>query len=182
MGELTPYAKRLIDILKNREHHIGCEIGVHTGETTVALLENLPLIKEYHAVDPWESYEKYDGDKYRKPGHKKLKTWTAVMKHFIKETSLFSDKVYIHKMSSVDAVKKFENEYFDWVFIDANHEYPYIKENIELWKKKVKNGGIISGHDYGNKKWPDIKKAVDEFFYKDSLYTDLNSYVWWSIK
>jgi hypothetical protein len=71
------------------------------------------------------------------------------------------------RMFSTDAVKFFGDEYFDWIYIDANHKYKYIKENLHIWTPKVKVGGLITGHDYGNKnekrkKWG-ITKAVNEF-------------------
>lgn len=182
MENVTPHAKAMIDILKNRKHSIGCEVGVHAGETSFSLLSKLPKIKEYHAVDPWESYEKYNGTQYRKPGHKRLKTWSEVMQNFIDLTAPFKDKVFMYRATSVEAVKEFDDKYFDWVFIDANHDYPYIKENLELWYPKVKDRGILSGHDYGNKKGPGIKIAVDEFVSKRKLHVIPDCYVWWYIK
>ena len=179
MANMTPHAEALIKLISNRPHSLCCEIGVHAGETTISLLENLPKIDKYHAVDPWESYEKYNGTTYRKPGHKRLKTWSSVMQNFLNVTKPFSDKVIIHRMTSVEATQSFEDEYFDWIFIDANHDYPYIKENLMIWTPKVKVGGIVSGHDYNNGKWSGIKKAVDEFVPKDKLNVITDCYVWW---
>ena len=166
-----------MNILKNVPHSIGCEIGVHTGDTSIVLLEGLPTIKKYHAIDPWESYIKYDGKKYRKPGHKYIKSWSKALRHFKSRIKKFGKKIIVHQMTSVEASKKIEDESLDWVFIDANHDYEYIKENLEIWSKKVKSGGIISGHDYGNK-WKGIKKAVDEFVPSDKLHIE-NFYIWW---
>jgi len=182
MGDITPHAAALIELLSKRVHGIGCEVGVHAGETTVSLLSGLPLICEYHAVDPWESYEKYNGKTYRKPGHKRLKTWPAVMENFLQATKPYSDKVFTYRMQSTEAVYEFTDNYFDWIFIDANHDYPYIKENLEIWTPKVKNGGIVSGHDYDNGKWVGIKKAVDEFVPKEKLNIIPDCYIWWFIK
>lgn len=52
------------------------------------------------------------------------------------------------KMTSMEAVKKFENESIDFVFIDGSHEYKDIKDDITYWLPKVKRGGILAGHDY----------------------------------
>ena len=177
MEDLNTHSELIAHLLKPRKHEVGCEIGVHTGDTTITLLEKLPNIKIYHVVDPWESYKKYNGSKYRKPGHKKLKTWSDALEFFKKRTTLYKNKIKIHRMTSVEAVKKFKDESLDWVFIDANHEYPYIKENLELWVPKVKIGGFVSGHDYGNK-WKGIKKAVDEYVPKNKLHI-AQFYVWW---
>lgn len=48
----------------------------------------------------------------------------------------------------MDAVKDFADESLDFVYIDGNHNLKYVVEDICEWSKKVKNGGIISGHDY----------------------------------
>jgi hypothetical protein len=177
MEELNTHSDLIAHLLKPRKHEVGCEVGVHTGDTTITLLEKLPDIRIYHAVDPWESYETYDGSKYRKPGNKKFKTWSSALEYFIKRTKKYKKKIRVHRMTSVEAVKSFDDESLDWVFIDANHEYPYIKENLELWAPKVKVGGFVSGHDYGNK-WNGIKKAVDEFVPKNKLHIGPR-YVWW---
>jgi predicted O-methyltransferase YrrM len=50
----------------------------------------------------------------------------------------------------------------DFVFIDADHEYDSVVKDINAWLPKIKQGGIISGHDYFNP--CGVKKAVDEKF------------------
>jgi len=48
----------------------------------------------------------------------------------------------------MEAVEDFEDESLDFVYIDANHEFRYIAEDLCEWTKKVKKGGIVSGDDY----------------------------------
>lgn len=52
------------------------------------------------------------------------------------------------KMTSMEAVKKFEDESLDFVFIDGSHKYQDIKDDITCWLPKVKRGGVLAGHDY----------------------------------
>ena len=54
----------------------------------------------------------------------------------------------IIRKTSMEAVEGFEDESLDFVYIDANHEFRYIAEDLFEWTKKVKKGGIVSGHDY----------------------------------
>ena len=66
---------------------------------------------------------------------------------------------------SLQAVKQFEDNSLDFIFIDASHEYQDVKEDIIAWLPKLKKGGILAGHDY----YPEqntcgVKKAVDEIF------------------
>jgi hypothetical protein len=181
MENLKTHSHFLVKLLKGYNHAVGCEIGVHTGSTASLLLAALPGIKIYHAVDPWESYEQYDGTEYKKPSNKVYKKWKDAKLQFIARTNAYK-KTVIHQMTSVEAVKKFKDNSLDWIFIDANHQYEYIKENLRLWTPKVKKGGIVSGHDYGSKKYWGIKKAVDEFFPEDKLHVAEKFLVWWVIK
>lgn len=170
----------LYNLLKDIKHNVGAEVGVHTGDTTLYLLQRLRNIEKYYAIDPWKIYTMYDGKKYRKPGNKKYKTWTEAIKRFNKVTLPYKDKVIAYQLTSVEAAKLIPDNSLDWVFIDANHEYEYIKENLEIWFKKVKDKGLVSGHDYGNK-WKGIKRAVNEFVPKDKLKISPNC-VWSFIK
>jgi hypothetical protein len=72
----------------------------------------------------------------------------------------------IHPMreSSTDAARMFKHGSLDFVFIDADHRYAGISTDIAAWRGKVKSGGILAGHDYGGKSWPDVTRAVDEAF------------------
>ena len=67
-------------------------------------------------------------------------------------------------MPSVSAARIFPDEGVGFVFIDANHQYPGISADIAAWWRKVKQGGILAGHDYTAAIWPDVKRAVDEAF------------------
>jgi hypothetical protein len=48
----------------------------------------------------------------------------------------------------MDALEGFPDNSLDFVFIDGNHSFPYVAEDIFYWEKKVRPGGIVSGHDY----------------------------------
>ena len=48
----------------------------------------------------------------------------------------------------MEALKDFNDNSLDFVFIDGNHTFEYVVEDIAQWSKKVKVGGIVSGHDY----------------------------------
>jgi len=69
------------------------------------------------------------------------------------------------KKYSMEAVKDIPNESLDFVYIDGNHRYGFVKEDLWEWGKKVRVGGILSGHDYyefrsGNK---GVVMAVNEY-------------------
>jgi hypothetical protein len=66
------------------------------------------------------------------------------------------------KNTSEKASYLFEDKSLDLVFIDANHTYDFVKNDILYWQNKVKVNGIMAGHDYAN--YCDVPRAVDEIF------------------
>ena len=65
------------------------------------------------------------------------------------------------KATSKAAARKFTSESLDVVFIDLDHSYEAVKEDIKLWLPKVKKGGYIAGDDY-HENWKGVIQAVDE--------------------
>lgn len=61
------------------------------------------------------------------------------------------------------------DNFLDMVYIDTTHEYNQTLTELELSKNKVKEGGIISGHDYDINRFPDVYNAVNEFSAKYNL-------------
>jgi hypothetical protein len=54
----------------------------------------------------------------------------------------------IHKCDSTEAGNLFDDEYFDWIYIDTDHTYERTKAELNAFSSKIKPGGFISGHDY----------------------------------
>ena len=69
----------------------------------------------------------------------------------------------MHACMSWDGAAFYEDKSLDFVFIDAGHDYTSVKKDIDAWLPKVKDGGIISGHDFMNE-YPGIIQAVMETF------------------
>ena len=68
-----------------------------------------------------------------------------------------TDIVHTIPENSIEASTYFPDEYFDVVFIDAEHTYDAVKRDIETWLPKVKTGGILIGHDW---LWDTVSSAV----------------------
>jgi hypothetical protein len=101
-----------------------------------------------HLVDPFEEKNLYDV--------------------FLKNIEPVKHIITPVKMDSVQASSRYEDRSLDFVFIDGSHLYEAVKADIEAWLPKVKLGGFIGGHDYGNNEILNgVKQAVDEFFGKD---------------
>lgn len=64
---------------------------------------------------------------------------------------------------SENYVTSVEDEMLDVIYIDADHSYESISNEIKLYWPKVKQGGFLCGHDYHETVWPGVFKAVNEF-------------------
>lgn len=130
----------------------GVEIGVDGGAFSQTLVEGSKL-QHLFAVDIWRR---------RGPEGSQLKYLEACNK-----LAPFRTRVSIIRMMSVDAAEIFRNEFFDFVYIDANHEYQAVVDDIAAWWPKLKAGGVFAGHDYwlGRPKGSSngVQEAVDEF-------------------
>jgi len=157
----------LYNLLKNRDHRIGVEIGSFKGATSKYLLSYLKNLETLICVDPWIKYPDFEKVIYNKK-LQKADFDKDVYQVFLNNIEEYKNKVNICRMFSSEAVKYIENNSLDFIFIDGNHSYEYVKEDIELWYPKIKKGGLISGHDYGQdpKKYPGfgVDKAVHEIF------------------
>ena len=70
--------------------------------------------------------------------------------------------VFVYEGDTDSASKEFKDNSFDLIFIDADHSYEAVKKDLDNWIPKLKPGGKISGHDYGNKEG--VGRAVNERF------------------
>jgi predicted O-methyltransferase YrrM len=146
----------------------GAEIGTLGGMNARTLKIYITDL-ELYCVDPWEIY---DGIQYFDDPQQMIEEHNVA----IHRLSNFKNVHFVQKLS-MDAVKDFDDNSLDFVFIDANHELPYVTEDIFYWSKKVRSGGIVSGHDYlkvsgqekfkgqgKNKAWHcDVRAAVHSY-------------------
>ena len=89
-------------------------------------------------------------------------TWDDVKLEFEKNTRHFNNIIH-HKDFSYNISNQFQDNQYEFVYIDADHTYESVKKDLELYLPKVKNGGIIGGHDYTDN-WVEVRQAVDEVF------------------
>jgi hypothetical protein len=61
---------------------------------------------------------------------------------------LAEGRAVIMRDFSVNAAKSFEDGSLDWVYLDGNHHYEAVKEDMEAWWPKIRTGGVLSGHDW----------------------------------
>ena len=79
--------------------------------------------------------------------------------------------VVVHRGASSDVLATFEDGHFDWVYIDGNHSYAFVLNDLRLSLAKTKPGGAIAGDDYswGETEANSIQRAVDDFVDENGL-------------
>lgn len=139
------------------------EVGSFSGESAVIFHRELEFIK-FSAVDLW-----------KEEGHYANTNMLRIEEVFDSRTKTFG--INKLKMSSVEGAKTFENASLDFVYIDADHTYECVYEDIRAWLPKIKIGGYIGGHDYGIRRWPGVKRAVKELLGNPDMTFIDNSWI-----
>jgi hypothetical protein len=130
----------LAELFHELDFKVGVEVGVAAGDYSAVILRANPQLSDMYGVDPFQPYRGYKD-------FVKLGTFDSLEKKAENLLGGFTNYKFI-KEFSVDAVKHFEDNSLDFVYIDGNHAEPYVSQDIEMWTKKVRKGGIVSGHDY----------------------------------
>ena len=120
----------------------GVELGVQRAHYSNHLLETWPG-KKLYSIDPWERQEHYRDIANVSDNEHELR-----YNESIQRLSKHGGRSEVIRDYSINAVKRFEDNSLDFVYLDARHAYEYVKEDIQLWLPKVKPGGILAGHDY----------------------------------
>lgn len=123
------------------------EVGVFKAQFSKHLLKNWD--GTLWLVDPWRAFE--EGEGYvDASNHKKHQTaYLEAMQNI----EGFESRAFMLRGLSSDMASRFEDNSLDLVYIDGNHAYDWVKEDIELWWPKIKKGGVIAGHDYLDMDW-----------------------------
>lgn len=128
----------------------GAEIGVERGLFSEVLCKANPRLRLL-CVDAWAPYSGYRDH----VGSEKLES-------FYRETTerLSPYCATLIRAFSVDAARDVADGSLDFVYIDANHGYSQVTEDLAAWTPKVRHGGVVAGHDYGRAKVGQVKEAV----------------------
>lgn len=145
------------------------EIGVWKGDFSHQIIETVKP-KKFYLVDPWEFLPNYHNRWY---GGKKAKSQKDMDRVYSQVKLRFRGQkaVTIYRNKSEEVVKKFRKEMFDFVYIDGDHSYEFVKKDLITYFPLIKKGGILAGDDYfwGIKEGLPIKRAVGEFSRKTGV-------------
>jgi hypothetical protein len=165
----------VLDLLKDIPNPVGIEIGVDEGPTSWWFLKNREDLRLY-GVDPYLEYNDwYPGGFISQDSNN---TKFQKMKERLKP---FGDRWKHYRLTSDDALPLFEDNSYDFIFIDGLHEYDQVLKDCRNYWPKIKKGGVFSGHDY--KVIAGVGKAVDEFAAEIGAtvnYLPANDVWWWT--
>lgn len=166
---------------------VGVEVGTYRGDYAAHLL--------YHwsgslvCVDPWIHQDDWvdllngsnsEMDAVYEEACRKLSPWVS------------SGRCQIERTTSLIAADLLRDRRFDFVYLDARHDYPHVWDDLTAWAPLVTRGGILGGHDYLNGQLGptvfDVKRAVNDWLRTvdrspdDLVVTQESSYPSWFIR
>lgn len=127
----------------------GAEIGVAQGLYSRILCTTIPRLS-LRCVDP---YQPYEGCSQALCDRRRAGAVTRLTEY----------GVTFMQQPSMDAVRQVELESLDFVYIDGAHDFDNVMQDIIEWAKRVRPGGIVSGHDYYKFYRSGVIRAVDAY-------------------
>ena len=134
------------------------EIGAFYGANLISVANSygLHIESKLYCIDPWEDYEDYSEYKTIQS------TIYGTFLNNIKNANI-ENKLIINRGYSNIKINDYENDFFDIIYIDGNHEPEYVLEDAVVSFRKLKKNGIMIFDDYG---WggPELtQKGIDAF-------------------
>lgn len=146
-----------------------CEVGVRHGDNLFRMLND--SVEEAVGVDIWQNTQTITQNDLGYTQEELDEQYNSVCE----KAKQFNNVKIIRKFSK-DAAQQFNDEYFDFIYIDADHTYASVKEDIQAWWPKLKSGGLIGFHDYENVSHDNVEfgvvKAVNEFILAQNIQPD----------
>lgn len=179
------YNKDVISILDLiQPDTIGAEIGVWLGNTSEKFLQCQPktlyLIDPYSAEIYYQTLTSIDNRVTHPNSWSNLRQIVTTVD--LVEASKYLDEMYARVQnkfkdnSAVVLIRKTSTEWFeqlstklDWIYIDGNHSYECVSQDLINGLEAVRAGGLILGDDYSPSSWPEVCQAVDEVVWKYKL-------------
>jgi hypothetical protein len=159
-------------LLKMPQGSVCAEIGVDEGDFSQRILRATEPEKLY-LIDPWQHQEEYRNSCYGglgSDGQAEMdRKYQRVRDRFAAQIDKGS--VLPHRLPSDRASSLFDDNHLDWLYLDANHLYEFVKQDLEIYYPKVKLGGYLCGDDYGVRGWwqGGVTSAVNEFVEENGL-------------
>ncbi len=153
-----------------RDNHVEnfAEVGVADCFLANRVLARCPGIEKYYLIDTFDLLKNFEG----------LTDQENVRRfEFASSLARAHKGTVVIKEFSLKAAELLPDKSLDMVFIDADHTYNAVRDDIAAWLPKIRIGGIISGHDFGLR-FIGVVMAVHEAFKDRYIHLEKDS-VWW---
>lgn len=168
--------QQMVERFPSGSHFV--EIGSWKGKSAVAMaveIINSGKKIKFDCIDPWYDLDSTVEDYFKNYDTGCVDQTLNLYETFLKNIQPVNEYITPMRMTSMQAVELYEDESLDFVFIDANHEYEYIYEDIEKWLPKVKYGGVLAGHDIA---YPPVFQAVKDHGFEHNIKIDWESWIY----
>ncbi len=152
--------KELAKIFAELNFKTGAEIGVDRGLFSGDICLANPQLQLF-SIDSWSASSFEDS----------VNTSAFMQNQYDRHyqstvTRLAKFNCQVIRKASLEAIENFADNSLDFVYIDANHSFVNVADDIYRWEKKVKPGGIVAGHDYEHfppSKDNHVKHVIDAY-------------------
>lgn len=149
---------------------VGVEIGTGEGNSAFGVLYTLN-IKKLYLIDPYELFE---------TDPNRVEVMKGISEKAKKNLSVYNDKIEYIKLRSSDAVNLIPED-VDFIYIDGDHSFKSVNEDIRLYYPKLKKSGVMGGDDF-SPKFHGVARAVINFTDELNLPIRGRNKLWWIIK
>ncbi len=153
--------KHLCDLWGELGYKTGIEIGVHKARFSMEILNRNPAC-HLTLIDPWIPYYDSRMTKEIQDGH-----YAEAMKNL--KPYLEAGRATVVQKKSLEALDLFEDGSLDFIFIDGDHAFDEVVQDIIYWTKKVKKDGMVAIHDYMPMVRGGVRQAVDGYTYDHQI-------------
>lgn len=182
------HTRSLVGLFQKTFGHLpeirGAEIGVWRGHNSQHLLTQLPYLFLY-MIDRYRPFSQSEAAVDFQMGTLSQADFDAAYQEAIRLTKFAEGRTEFWVMTANDAACDMPDGSLDFVFLDGCHDFDSIRADLEAWPNKLRNGGILCGHDYngsGDRRGRfGVKKAVDAWAAEnDKEIETLPGHVWWA--
>jgi len=159
-GRVLYYKHREFVLYRFKSGSVGAEIGVYAGDFAKRMV-SIVKPKELYLIDPWDSEH----------------IFFCFLQNYIHNLKERGTKINAIKSTVEDAYSdnRIESDYFDWVYLDTNHDYESMTRQLVICQNIVKKNGLITGDDYDPPHWPGVVRAVDEYALQNNLDVEIKN-------
>jgi hypothetical protein len=128
------------EVMQKEGFSVGIELGVQHGHYSRVILSKWPSCTKYHLVDLWAHQ-----DNYKDYANVDQATQDRIYESAMTNLAEFEDKIHVCRNYTTSCVTQYDDEYFDFVYVDARHDFKGVWDDLVAYWPKLKKGGIMAG-------------------------------------